>query len=106
MDVKIGDVFYTSWGYDQTNVEFFQVVGFTPSKKSVRLKEINKEYKETGYMSGVSFPQRDSFKDQNIKTKRLDIGSYEPSVRIDNVRYAWLLNKEREQMGLHTSSYA
>ena len=25
-DFKVGDIFDTSWGYDQTNVEFFQVV--------------------------------------------------------------------------------
>lgn len=24
--VKVGDVFYTSWGYEQTNVDFFQVI--------------------------------------------------------------------------------
>jgi hypothetical protein len=25
-NVKVGDIFNTSWGYDQTNVEFFEVV--------------------------------------------------------------------------------
>ena len=24
--VKVGDIFYTSWGYDQTNVEFYQII--------------------------------------------------------------------------------
>jgi|TARA_R110000772_G_scaffold254416_1_gene370397 hypothetical protein len=28
--VKIGDIFKCSWGYDQTNVDFFKCVGFTP----------------------------------------------------------------------------
>ncbi len=25
-DVKVGDIFYTSWGYDQTNVEFYKLM--------------------------------------------------------------------------------
>lgn len=27
--VKAGDIFYTNWGYEQTNVEFHQVVRAT-----------------------------------------------------------------------------
>ena len=25
-DVKVGDIYYTSWGYDQTNIDFYEVV--------------------------------------------------------------------------------
>ena len=39
-DVKVGDVFYSSWGYEQTNVDFFQVVALV-GKKSVRIREVN-----------------------------------------------------------------
>ena len=38
--IKVGDIFYTSWGYDQTNVDFYEVVGLTPSGKSVKLHSI------------------------------------------------------------------
>lgn len=37
--VKVGDFFYASWGYDQTNIDFYKVVGFTPSGKSVRIQK-------------------------------------------------------------------
>lgn len=37
--VEVGDVFYESWGYDQTNSDFYQVVAVTP--KSVRIRMIN-----------------------------------------------------------------
>ena len=40
--VETGDVFESSWGYDQTNVDYYEVVGFTPSGKSVRLRPIGK----------------------------------------------------------------
>jgi len=36
--VKIGSVFCMSWGYDQTNVDYFQVVRLTP--KGAVLREI------------------------------------------------------------------
>lgn len=35
--VAVGDIFYSSWGYDQTNVDFYKVVGLTP--KGVRVQE-------------------------------------------------------------------
>jgi len=38
--VKVGDLFASSWGYDQTNVEFYKVVGLTKSGKSARVRQI------------------------------------------------------------------
>lgn len=37
--VKVGDMFYTSWGYEQTNVNFFQVVELVGTC-SVRICEV------------------------------------------------------------------
>ena len=34
---QVGDVLVSSWGYDQTNVDFWRVVGLTASGKSVRI---------------------------------------------------------------------
>ena len=38
--VKVGDIFVSSWGYDQTNVDFFQVVALC-GQSSVRVREVN-----------------------------------------------------------------
>ena len=38
--VKIGDIFSASWGYDQTNYNFFQVVKLC-GKQSVRVREVS-----------------------------------------------------------------
>lgn len=38
-EVKVGDFFESSWGYDQTNVDFYKVVGVTKSGKSVRVQK-------------------------------------------------------------------
>lgn len=34
--VKVGDFFYASWGWDQTNIDFYKVVGLTP--KGVKIQ--------------------------------------------------------------------
>lgn len=40
--VKVGDYFECSWGYDQTQVDFYRVIEVTPSGKSVRVQEWSK----------------------------------------------------------------
>ena len=34
---QVGDILVSSWGYDQTNIDFWRVVGLTASGKSVRI---------------------------------------------------------------------
>jgi hypothetical protein len=41
---KVGTVWYTSWGYDQTNVEFFEVVRETAA--SIVLRRIGAEVRD------------------------------------------------------------
>ena len=38
--VKVGDMFSSSWGYEQTNVDFFQVIELV-GEKSVRVREVS-----------------------------------------------------------------
>lgn len=52
--LKLGDIFVNSWGYEQTNIDFYEVTGMTAA--SVRLRPIDKVYDETGFMSGTSVP--------------------------------------------------
>ena len=37
---KVGDYVYNSWGYDQTNIDFYKVVGFA-GKKSVKIVPVS-----------------------------------------------------------------
>lgn len=37
--VKVGDFFVCSWGYDQTNIDWYKVVGMTASGKSVKVQK-------------------------------------------------------------------
>ena len=48
---KVGDILYASWGYDQTNIDFFQVVGTT--EKTVSVREIDS--KTVGGSQGTDY---------------------------------------------------
>lgn len=37
--LKVGDVLYSSWGYEQTNIDFYQVVGLV-GKRTLELRKI------------------------------------------------------------------
>ena len=51
--IKVGDVFYRSWGYDQTNINFYKVVALTA--KRIKIQEIGKKtvYDEGGSTTRV-----------------------------------------------------
>ena len=58
-DVKPGDVFRASWGYDQTNIDYYQIVSVSGHMAKVRAIGCMSE--ETGFMSGESVPALNSF---------------------------------------------
>lgn len=52
LGVKVGDFFYASWGYDQTNVDFYKVVGLTA--KCVKIVKVgNKTVSTDSYSTKV-----------------------------------------------------
>lgn len=60
--IEVGTIFYTSWGYDQTNVDFYQVVKISGLK--IQVREIWGEERATGFMRGEATPVKDSFRDE------------------------------------------
>ena len=82
--IQVGTILYTSWGYDQTNVEFFQVVE-RKGKRDVILREIAATQEETGNMSGNVTPRPGQFIGE---PERHRIGPY--GIRIDYCRSAWV----------------
>lgn len=53
LNIKKGDIFYTSWGYEQTNTDFFQVIELK-GKTQVVLQEIKLKIKNEDAISGMS----------------------------------------------------
>jgi hypothetical protein len=68
--LKVGDILYSSWGYDQTNVDFWQVVAVRG--RAVDIREIAGKMTEDdgGHMSGRCVAVKDAFKGDIIKGKR------------------------------------
>lgn len=60
--IQVGDIFVNSWGYDQTNVDAYQVVRVTA--KTVRLEQINMRTVSApdSSMSARVEPARDDWK--------------------------------------------
>ncbi len=58
--IKVGDVLYTSWGYEQTNIDAYQVVSLI-GKRTIELREIACERREDLHMQGECTPVRGAF---------------------------------------------
>jgi hypothetical protein len=84
---KVGDLFYSSWGYDQTNTDFYQIVRVI-SDNSVEVRKVEgKETSRDTPMSGFVTPVKDSFIGDSM-TKRLNY-SIESSPMFKIASYAW-----------------
>lgn len=51
--VKVGDIFYASWGYEQTNNDFFQVIALV-GEQSVRVREVYPKLLDSKVLSPMS----------------------------------------------------
>ncbi|MBF7048145.1 hypothetical protein [Campylobacter volucris] len=57
--VKVGDIFYTKFGYENTRVEFYQVISTT--EKSFFCQEISQKESVFGYDCGTTKPKINKF---------------------------------------------
>lgn len=68
--VKVGDIFYTSFGYDMTLVNFYQVIKVMP--KSVSVREISSGIVDGDNFAGKCRPIKDDFISDDVYTTRTD----------------------------------
>ena len=88
--VKVGDIFTTHWGYDQTNVEFFQVVELL-SNVTIKLQEIDSIIVDDTRGDNKKMPKIGSFHG-DIMTKRLSFYGDSVSVKFESFRHGSLWN--------------
>lgn len=68
-NIKFNDIFFSSWGYEQTNINFFKVIKLTD--KTVWFRELNQNKNHNHhYMSGTCTPSN-SFKNDKIFSVRM-----------------------------------
>ena len=68
-DVVVGSIFAESWGWEQTNVSFYQVVSRT--EKTVTIRQIGQIYEQETAMSGYVVPAKGRFIRDETRRKRL-----------------------------------
>lgn len=79
--LQVGHVLYTTWGYEQTNVDFYQVTKII-GKCTVEVREIaSRMVQDTGYMTGKVIPELDHFTGEPMRKRagsdnRIKISSY------------------------------
>ena len=104
---KVGDIYYDSWGYEQTNIDFYEIVEV--KDKSVMIQEIGATMCEGGKESGMS---------SNVKpdiTKKIG----DPILKIIQVRiwngvtnifikstHGWISKYTDGERGVYSSWYA
>ena len=95
----VGAILRTSWGYDQTNIEFFQVTALI-GETMVELREMMQSRKSEGWCRDACAPVPDEFIGDPIRRK---VSGYDGElVRIDDVRRAYRWSGEIA----HATSYA
>jgi len=100
---KVGDLLYNSWGWEQTNIDYYQVVEV--SKSSVYIKEIYKNYEATHSMAGISTAKKDSFKNDEVIRKTVQYPSWENGVPYLSSEFG-TLSLTSETKTHYESSYA
>lgn len=67
LGIQVGDVFYNSWGYEQTNIDFYQVVELRGTKQIVVREIRHKKTKDCDFCSCMVSPIKDDFIGESIR---------------------------------------
>lgn len=88
-DVKVGDIFKSSWGYDQTNIDFYEVIAVTG--KSATVCAIGQISEGNGcYLQGVCVPAPGSFHGKPFKKLiQYHNATSGPHIKVCSHRHAW-----------------
>jgi len=87
--VNIGDIYFTSWGYDQTNIDYYKVTSV--KNKTVNLVSIGQTRNYTGPMQGECVPDP-SVTGNKIYTKRMINNGNSVSFKMTNYSWAYKWN--------------
>lgn len=88
---KVGDLFRQSWGYDQTNINWFECIAV--NGKMLTVREIAQERIEDGFMSGKTVPLPGQFLnpryDGDDQGKPIRCRAREGGIKVGPYRFHW-----------------
>ena len=82
--VNVGDIFVCSWGYDQTNIDYYKVLEV--KNKSVVIAGIGQNRTYTGHMQGECTPVPNAVGNKRITKRIIPNGD---SVSLKMTSYSW-----------------
>jgi hypothetical protein len=91
--IQVGSIFRCSWGYDQTNVDFYQVTKLNPA--SVVVRPIAKHVVGDGMMCGKATAIKDSFAGSPMTKRIRGSGDY-IGFRVTSFSNAYLMKDHTE----------
>ena len=83
--IEVGHIFRTCWGYDQTTVDWYEVVGLV-GRRMVEIRKIGGIANATGMDTGTTLPDAGRFLGEPFRR----VLTTHNGLRIDSVRYASL----------------
>lgn len=87
-NLQVGDVFVSCWGYEQTNVDFYQIVEKKTNKTATVRKIACVSVKETGWASDMVKAAKDSFIGEPFKVRLqgdyFNMSSYKGAKKVYN----------------------
>lgn len=100
---KVGEILYDSWGYEQTNIDFFQIIEV--GKKSVKIRKIGQKLvREAGWLCEYVAPAIDDFTGE-AKTKVLRVYVGDQTGKV-TVTVSGLCRYTYGEKGVYQSHYA
>ncbi len=99
----VGQVLHTSWGYDQTNIEYYQVTGI--GKMSITIREIAQSCEEDSFMSGMTVPQVNQFSGEE-STQIIQVYTWGHSVSDPSGHGLYEVSIKQMNGGIRSSWYA
>ena len=96
--LEVGDVLCASWGWEQTNVDFYEVTGLV-ARRTIEYRPIAQTKRSTGFMCGKCRPNPGSY----VGTSTYRARASEGAIRIRSHTYAMKTDPTAEH---YWSSYA
>lgn len=89
-DINIGDIYVCSWGYEQSNISFYQIIDVKDNLVVLTEIEQNRQYEH--YDSGLTTPIKNSYIGQLIELSidnGLMLNFYKPLIHWDGKHRSW-----------------
>lgn len=96
--VEVGAILYTSWGYEQTNYDFYQLVE-RRGKSTLVLRKLQVTKESEGWARDKVMPVKDQFDGEEKLTRRIDKHGYAKVTDYAHL-YVW------DGAAKHATSYA